>query len=374
MLGIDRYVYRQCLTVLAFIALGLCFAIWLSQSLRLIELIVNRGVSVGTFLYLAMLLLPRFLEVVLPIATFAAILFTYHRLITDSELVVLRATGFSQARLARPALMAAATASILGLALSLYFLPTSLRAFKDLQFEIRNNFASILLQEGVFNSMTDKITVYIREQAPSGELLGVMIQDERVEGRPATLTAERGALAQTDSGPRIVMLNGTRQELDRKTHRLSVLAFDRYIIELGDVRDAPGARWHEPQERYLPDLFFPSGSQADRYYGHRLTVEGHQRILAPLYPFAYALLALGFLLGGEFNRRGQTGRVMAAIAVAFLVQIGNIVFNNLANRSIGFLPLMHLNVLLPVALGIALMLRRRGARRGAAPVAPAPAS
>lgn len=148
MLGIDRYVYRQCLTVLAFIALGLCFAIWLSQSLRLIELIVNRGVSVGTFLYLAMLLLPRFLEVVLPIATFAAILFTYHRLITDSELVVLRATGFSQARLARPALMAAATASILGLALSLYFLPTSLRAFKDLQFEIRNNFASILLQEG----------------------------------------------------------------------------------------------------------------------------------------------------------------------------------------------------------------------------------
>lgn len=81
--------------------------------------------------------------------------------------------------------------------------------------------------------MTDKITVYIREQAQSGELLGVMIQDERVEGRPATLTAERGALAQTDSGPRIVMLNGTRQELDRKTHRLSVLAFDRYIIELG---------------------------------------------------------------------------------------------------------------------------------------------
>lgn len=363
MLGIDRYVYRQCLTVLAFIALGLCFAIWLSQSLRLIELIVNRGVSVGTFLYLALLLLPRFLEVVLPIATFAAILFTYHRLITDSELVVLRATGVSQMGLARPALLVAATASIAGFALSLYFLPTSFRAFKDLQFEIRNNFTSILLQEGVFNSLTDKVTVYIRQQSPTGELLGLMIQDERVDGRPATLTAERGALAQTDSGPRIVMLNGTRQELDRKTHRLSVLAFDRYIIELGDVRDAPGARWHEPQERYLPDLFFPAGTQADRYYGHRLTVEGHQRILAPLYPFAYALLALGWLLGGEFNRRGQTGRIMGAIGVAFAVQIGNIAFNNLANKTPALLPLMHLNLLLPIALGLFLMLRGRGHRR-----------
>ena len=369
MLGIDRYVYRQCLTVLAFIALGLCFAIWLSQSLRLIELIVNRGVSVGIFLYLALLLLPRFLEVVLPIATFAAILFTYHRLITDSELVVLRATGVSQMGLARPALLVAGTASLIGFALSLYFLPTSFRAFKDLQFEIRNNFASVLLQEGVFNSITDKVTVYIRQQSATGELSGLMVQDERVDDRPATLTAERGALAQTDSGPRIVMMNGTRQELDRKTHRLSVLAFDRYIIELGDVRDAPGARWHEPQERYLPELFFPAGTQADRYYGHRLTIEGHQRILAPLYPFAYALLALGCLLGGEFNRRGQSGRVMGAIGIAFFVQVGNIAFNNLANKTPEMLPLMHFNLLAPMALGAFLMLRghlRRGTPANAA--------
>ncbi|MCC7275005.1 MAG: LptF/LptG family permease, partial [Alphaproteobacteria bacterium] len=283
MSGIDRYVYRQSLTVLAFIAVGLCFAIWLSQSLRLIELIVNRGVSIGTFLYLALLLMPRFLEVVVPIATFAAVLFTYHRMIMDSEMVVLRATGVSQLGLARPALLVAATASLLAFSLSLYLLPTSFRAFKDLQFEIRNNFTSILLQEGVFNTVTEKVTLYIRQMSPNGELLGVLIQDDRQEDRSATLTAERGALAQTDNGPRIVMVNGTRQEFDRKSRRLSVLTFDRYIIELGDARDAPGARWNEPQERYLGELFFPSGSQADRYYGHRLTVEGHQRLLMPLY-------------------------------------------------------------------------------------------
>ncbi|MCC7274016.1 MAG: LptF/LptG family permease, partial [Alphaproteobacteria bacterium] len=122
-------------------------------------------------------------------------------------------------------------------------------------------------------------------------------------------------------------------------------------------------RWNEPQERYLGELFFPSGSQADRYYGHRLTVEGHQRLLMPLYPFAFTLLAVGFLVGGEFNRRGQTRRVLAATAAAFAVQVGIIASNNLANKSVGMLPLMHLNLAAPMLLGLFLLLRRRGTRR-----------
>src|SRR6201986_279798 len=98
----DRYILRQCFAVMILVTATLSAAIWLAQSLRLIDLIVNRGLSVDVFLYLAILILPRFLNIVLPIGAFSAVLFTFNRLITESELVVMRSAGLSHVALAKP--------------------------------------------------------------------------------------------------------------------------------------------------------------------------------------------------------------------------------------------------------------------------------
>ena len=58
MQAITRYVFNQLLAAALFITLGLTLAIWLSQSLRWISYIVNRGLPASTFLYLIGLLLP----------------------------------------------------------------------------------------------------------------------------------------------------------------------------------------------------------------------------------------------------------------------------------------------------------------------------
>src|SRR5499433_945422 len=155
MQSLTRYVLKQTLTLTLAFTLIFSAAVWLVQSLRLIDLIVNRGLSIGLFLELAMLIFPRFVEVVLPIAIFLAVLFSYNRLISESELVVMRAAGLSQATLARPALILAAMGALTMLALSTYLLPAAFREFKDLQFEIRGRFASALIQEGVFNTISD---------------------------------------------------------------------------------------------------------------------------------------------------------------------------------------------------------------------------
>ena len=90
MARLDRYILHQCFGVMIFVTATLSAAIWLAQSLRLIDLIVNRGLSADVFLYLAILILPRFLNIVLPIGAFIAVLFTFNRLIAESELVVMR--------------------------------------------------------------------------------------------------------------------------------------------------------------------------------------------------------------------------------------------------------------------------------------------
>jgi lipopolysaccharide export system permease protein len=112
MTQLTRYILRQTVTITILVAVVFTAAVWLVESLRLIDLIVNRGLSVSLFLYLAMLILPRFVDAVLPIAVFIAVLFIYNRLITDSELVVMRSAGVSQMALARPAIAAAAVAAV----------------------------------------------------------------------------------------------------------------------------------------------------------------------------------------------------------------------------------------------------------------------
>src|SRR5215469_13168312 len=100
MLGLNRYILRQCFSVMIFVTGALTAAVWLAQSLKLVDLIVNRGLSAEVFLYLAILILPRFLDIVIPIGTFIAVLFVFNKLTTESELIVMRAAGMGPMTLA----------------------------------------------------------------------------------------------------------------------------------------------------------------------------------------------------------------------------------------------------------------------------------
>ncbi|HJN22359.1 MAG TPA: LptF/LptG family permease, partial [Rhodospirillales bacterium] len=94
--GFNKYVLGQLLVGMIFITAGLTCVIWLMQSLRFVEMIVNRGLTTGTFIYLTILLLPKFLSIILPIAIFTVVIFVYSKLITDRELVIMRGAGLSQ--------------------------------------------------------------------------------------------------------------------------------------------------------------------------------------------------------------------------------------------------------------------------------------
>jgi lipopolysaccharide export system permease protein len=352
---LDRYIRRQSLGAMIFVTAALSIAVWIAQSLRLIDLIVNRGLSIELFLYLAVLMLPRFLDVVLPIGIFIAVLFTFNRLANESELVVMRSAGLSPLALARPALALAGIGFLVLMSLSVYFLPVANRAFKDLEFEIRNRFVSSLVQEGTFTTISDKITFYARSRDSHGDLAGLMINDDRDPRRPVTILAERAAFLDTPSDQRIVMVKGSRQQYDNRTKQLSVLTFDRYTLDLDTLHDAPIARYREAQERFLPDLISPP-ADLDPMLRRSFIAEANQRILIPLSAFSFALIPLACLLPGELNRRGYAKRVGLATGAAFLFQLIDLGVEDLAYRYAAAIPLMYIVNLLPfvIALGILL--------------------
>jgi lipopolysaccharide export system permease protein len=352
---LDRYLRRQIVGVMIFVTAALSIAVWIAQSLRLIDLIVNRGLSIELFLYLAVLILPRFLEVVLPIGVFIAVLFTFNRLAVESELVVMRSAGLSPLSLARPVLALAGIAFLVLMSLSVYFLPAANRAFKDLEFEIRNRFVSSLVQSGTFTTIADKITFYARNRDDRGEVAGLMINDDRDRRNPVTILAERAAFVDTPSGQRIVMLKGSRQQFDTKAKTLSVLTFDRYTLDLGTLRDAPMVRHREAQERFVSDLLFPPAG-LDPVLRRSFVAEGHRRIVIPLSAFSFALIPLACLLPGELNRRGYAKRVALAVGAAFLFELIDLGVDDLASRFAAAIPLMYVVDLAPFVLGLGVLL------------------
>jgi lipopolysaccharide export system permease protein len=358
MQAITRYILNQLLIVTIVITLGLTFAVWLAQSLRFFDYIVNRGLPATTFFAFVGLLLPSFLGVVLPIATFCAVIFVYNKLTLDSEMVVLRAAGLSQIQLARPAIVLALGTTLAVYTISLYFLPISYRAFKDLQFHIRNDYSAVLLQEGAFTDLGEGLTVYVRERTGAGELRGILVHDSRKASRPVTMMAERGALVGSDSGPRVVMINGNRQEIEQDSRRLSLLYFDRYTVEVATLTSMAETRWREPKERFLLELLSPATTGNDVRSRGELIAEGHQRLVAPLYTLTFVLVSLAALLSGQFHRRGQVHRVLAGILGTVVLQGLGLALHDLAGRSPQAIPAMYAAVVLPACAAVYVLLRR----------------
>jgi lipopolysaccharide export system permease protein len=306
---IDRYILRQLAGGLLAVTAGLAALVWLTHSLRFIELVLDRGLSLAVFLELTGLMLPGFVAVILPITTFIVILFVYVRMNTDRELVVMRAAGLSQTRLARPALVIALAAVGIGYALNLWLVPLSHGAFRVWQFEIRNQMAAILLQEGVFSSVGGDLTVYARARERDGTLRGILVHDARDEGAPVTIIAEQGRITPTPLGPRVVLLNGVRQQLDRSVPgqppRLTVLSFAENSVDLARATRQEEVRSRDSRERSIPELLNPDPAEDLRPRDvSRFYAEAHQRLSAPLTALSYALVGLAVALTGQFRRHG----------------------------------------------------------------------
>ncbi len=354
---IDRYILRQLVLGLLAVTVGLAALVWLTQSLRFIELVLDRGLSLVVFIELTGLMLPGFFAVILPITTFVVILFVYVRMATDRELVVLRAAGLSQLRLARPALLLAAMSVGLGYLLNLWLVPLSHTAFRVWQFEIRNQMAAILVQEGVFSSVGNDLTVYARLREPDGTLRGILVHDTREPGAPVTILAESGRITNTPLGPRVTLMNGVRQQLERSNGaaqaRLSVLSFRENSVDLARATRQEEARYRDSRERSVQELLNPDPAEGLRPRDiARFRAEAHQRLSAPLTALSFALVGLAAALTGQFRRHGGGMRLAIGVgAVVSLLALG-LMAGNLATRSNTFIPLIWVHATAPGLLAL----------------------
>jgi len=265
---LDRYLFRQLALALLAVTVGLAALVWLTQSLRFIELVLDRGLSLAVFFELTSLLLPSFFSVILPITTFIVMLFVHLRLAGDRELVVMRAAGLSNWQIARPALALGLLVVAVMALLNFWLVPLSHTAFRQWQFEIRNQLVGVLLQEGVFSTLGNDLTVYARKREADGTLRGILVHDQREAGGAVTILAQAGRIGQGPEGPRVTLYDGVRQQMERGASgappRLTVLSFSENSVDLARVARNEETRNRDSRERSVTELLNPDPAEGLR--------------------------------------------------------------------------------------------------------------
>ena len=352
---LNRYIAKQIIIGFLLISFSLLAMLWLTQSLRFVEMVTRQGLPVYLFAEMTSLLMPRIFNVLSPIALFVAVLFVYNRMIADRELVVMQSAGISPWKNATAAIFVGILLSFFNVYVMNWLIPLSESKFRDLEWQVRNNMTQMIFREGEFTSVKNGITVFIDKHEDDGSVSGIFVSDESKPDVKVTLTAEKGRMIQTEKGPRILFINGVRQEINKQTFQFNTLAFKRYSAEFIS-RENGERRAQSVRERNIFELLnSDKDASLTPQEQRKNVVEGHRRIIYPFYNVLFALLACVGLLISNFNRRGQAHIIAAEIVCMMIISALDLALTNLCGRFLYLLPLLYMNCLLPLLVCIYLL-------------------
>lgn len=328
--SIDKYIFRTTFGAFALIVVSLTMLIWVTQALREIDLMTNQGQAILVFIGMTGLLIPVLVLIIAPIALMIAVTYTLNKLNSDSELVVMSASGMSPWRLCVPFILVALVVSLMVAVIGSYLGPKGLRELRTWAAQLRADLVSTIVKPGRFTTIERGLTFYIRDRRPNGQLIGILIDDRRDPKERATFLAERGDILQNDRGTFLVLDHGSVQRREAEKRDPTIVLFDRYAFDLSRFSGGGDTRNLTARERYLWELS-PDPTKDMLYAAQPGTfrAEFHDRLAAPFFPLAFAVLAYAFLGMPATTRQSRAfalGLTIASVGVLRFVGFGAVIF------------------------------------------------
>lgn len=330
---LSRYIFGEILTpflIALFVFTGVLF---LAKSLKLVELVISKGVSVLDIAELFLLIVPQFLEIAIPMALLLGSILAFGRLSADSELVVMRSVGVNMRRLLVPVMVFAGICFSAGVILAFYVRPWANYQLALKTFEMAQVKASTGLVAGVFNDF-GQLTLYSESIGESGAMSHVILADRRLPEKQRIFISQRGSLV-SDPETRNITLqlyDGTIHEGAGVDYNVTFFDLNSIVLESSDfIGDSETRGGKKASEMVISELLaairHPSGvaTESDNEEPGekvlsrlaRYGVEFHRRLVLPTLCFVVAIL--GMTLGVQPNRGGRSWGVSANIAAGILV-------------------------------------------------------
>ncbi len=316
-----RYLARELLSPFLlglFIFTGLLLV---GRMLKLVDMVVSKGVPVSEVLLLTLYLLPNFAAITIPMALLLGVLLAFSRLSSDSEIIAVKASGISLYRLLPPVILIAVIAYALTAFMSIYALPKGNVAFKNLLYKVIQSRLNLNLKEQVFNSSIPGLLIFVdRNDEKTRTLSGIMLQDERDPKNVSTIFAKSGSLNmnETERNVHLHLTDGSiHQSREKDLYRR--LDFKEYELA---VDLSKSIKAYEKNELDMSLTELRENLRAGGF-SKKLTIdmglEIHRRFTLPFACFIFAIVAMP--LGIQNRRSGKAAGFSLSIAAMLLFYV-----------------------------------------------------
>jgi lipopolysaccharide export system permease protein len=351
--SIDRYILRTTLAAFTLVLVSLTSVIWVTQALRGVDLMTSQGQTIVTFLGFTSQIIPSLMLVIAPIALMIAVAHTLNKLATDSEVIVMNAAGLSPIRLFLPFAYAALVVALLVAFIGVYLAPDGLRRAKRWNAEITADVLTNVLQPGRFAQLEQNLIIRVRERQPGGILVGIFVDDRRNPGERVSIIADHGSVVKTDVGSMLVLEDGNLQRQDVTKRDPVLVAFTRYALDMSRFSRGGADVAYGIRERYFWELISPDPN--DFIYQQLATQfrsELHDRIMAPIYPVAFAVMTFAFLGAPRTTRQSRNFSIGCSITATFALRAAGFACSVIAVRNAGAIALQYAMLFASIAAGL----------------------
>jgi lipopolysaccharide export system permease protein len=350
--SIGSYIFRTTMGAFLLVLISLTAVIWVTQALRDFDLMTSQGQTVLVFIGITSLIIPLLVLVIAPLALVVAVSHVLNKLGNDSEIIVMNAAGMSPWRLFRPFLAVAMTVSVLVAAISVYFAPEGLRQLRRWLTEVRTDLVANIVQPMRFVTIERGLTFHIRARQANGQLLDVMLDDQRNEKERITLFAEHGHIEKSEHGTFIVFINGTMQRQEAGRPEPMIVHFPDSQFDLSQLSTGSQTISYSVRERYFWELMWPDRNDpVFLAQPGQFRAEFHDRLIAPLYPFAFVILAYVYLGAPRTTRQSRGWSLLGAVGGVALLRLIGFISTVVGVQTPAFLALEYIALAGTVAFG-----------------------
>jgi len=316
---IKKYIAREVLTPFILGIILFTFVLLLSRLLKLIELIVDKGVPFTEIFGIFASLMPSFFVITVPLSFLLAIIIAFGRLSADSEIVAMKAAGLNLYQLAQPVVVLSLFVCLFTAGLTLYAEPYGRANLRQQLIDMAYSKAAVAISAQVFNEEIEGLVLYANKVAPeSGQLSGVFISDDRMGKTPSVITAQHGLIYPDKNDGKLIMHleQGSIHRLQRNNDKDSyqIVHFNRYDINLSLSDSGPkGEKKALKSQEMTTAQLLERIEQPEQEKKLEYTVELLERAILPLSPLIFSLIAIP--LGIRSHRSNKGGGFAVALFV-----------------------------------------------------------
>ena len=351
------YILKQLFIWLFIVTLIMTACVWLTQMLRLVELLVNKGAFFIDFMYISLFYTPHLIFSLLPVSAAIATCIVMWKLYQDREVIAMYAAGITPIKIAASPIVFGLVVSAFLLVNSFYIIPFTYTQHQTILNNLRTSAPIVILQEGVFTDLTDGLTIYAETREGNNILKDIFIQDARDENRSLQIHARKAVFAANSGLPKMDLFDGIIIQTSAQNRNATVIEFDSYTLAIRHDATAGGNRNKRYSEMSVRTLL--TATDPRDYFVRGMRAEGHFRLAVPWSGLSLVLLTAAVILKTRYKRiRGRSPYIIITLVI-LIVQVALTISKGLLISNPSAFPVVYVISIGPGLIALVMLSKYR---------------